>query len=378
MMDPARPISVLIVEDDHEDFLIIERHLQTVRLPAYRLERASSADEASAALADRRFDAALVDFRLAGPVNGLEFVNKMGGREAPLPFIILTGMADGELDKQAIMAGAYDYIDKMALTRELIDRAIRFAVSSFRYERDLRSAVAAATEQAAINRRILSVVSHEMRSPLSSITGYSDYIIETCAADSTRDAARKMRASCLHLQDFLTNLSEFVRLDEGAARIVEEDFDFARMLQETVDFFGPYARHKSINLRTDFDSSVSGVFSGDRLRIRQVLINVVKNAVTYTDEGSITVSAGAKDDSVEIKVADSGIGIPEEKVKALLAIDAWGPQPGRSLEGGLGIGLAISLRLLRLMNGTLEIESAEGFGTTAVISLPLERRPAVI
>lgn len=375
-MDRLAPISVLVVEDDYTDFKIIERHLDTVVVPGYRLERASSADEASAALASRQFDAALVDFRLSGGVNGLEFVNLMGGREAPLPFIILTGMEGGEIDKQAILAGAYDYIDKMALTRELIDRAIRFAVSSFRYERDLRNAVAVATEQATINRRILSVVSHEMRSPLSSIIGYSEYIVETCNTDSTCEAARKMRTGCLHLQDFLTNLSEFVRLDEGAAGIMKVDFDLARLLEETVDFFGPYARHKSIDLCTNFDPSIIGVFSGDRLRIRQVLINIIKNAVTYTDEGSIMFSATMKNNLIEIKVTDSGIGIPEEKLKSLLSIETWRPLPGRSLEGGLGIGLAISLRLLRLMSGKMEIESTEGFGTTAIITLPIERRPA--
>ena len=375
-MDFDRPIAVLVVEDDLADFRIIERHLETVRAPVYRLERASNADEASKALASGEFDVALVDFRLSSGVDGLQFVNKMGGREASLPFILLTGMEGGELDKRAILAGAYDYIDKMALTRELIDRAIRFAVSSFRYERDLRNAVKIAQEQAALNRQILSIVGHELRSPLSSIVAYADYIIDTCQTGTTRDAAERMRRGCQHLQDFLTNLSEFVRLDEGAAEIIRDDFNMATLLQETLDIFRPHAQHKLISLVTDYDRSIHETFVGDRLRIRQVLINIIKNAVTYTDEGTITISARMLDGLMEIKIVDDGVGIPSTKVKALLSVETWQPRPGRSLESGLGIGLAISIRLLRLMNGWLEIESTEGFGTTVVVNIPLESRSA--
>lgn len=367
----GEPINVLMIDDDPTDFRIIARHLETVRAPGYKVTPAADFEAARRALAEREFDVALVDYRMPGGASGLDFVNSMGGREADLPFIILTGMADGDLDRQALLAGAYDYIDKMALTRELVDRAIRFAVSSFRYERDLRAAVTTAQEQATINRRILSIVSHEMRSPLRSITGYAEHLIEHSANAPARDAARKMRAASLVLEDFLNNLSEFVRLDEGAARLSPEAFALDQMIEETVDLFLPYAHHKSIAIDTAMDASARTTVTADRLRLRQVLINIVKNAVNYSDGGAISVKARIEAGIAEIKVSDSGLGIAPEKLAALMSSDAWAPHPSRSLDGGLGIGLSICRRLLRLMSGSLRLESAEGFGTTVTITIPV-------
>lgn len=368
---PGQPLKVLMVDDDPVDFRILERHLETVRAPGYRLRHAPDFESARRALGEQEFDAALVDYRLPGGASGLEFVNSMGGREASLPFVILTGMSDGDLDRQALLAGAYDYIDKMAMTRELVDRAVRFAVTSFRYERDLRAAVAEAKEQATINRRILSIVSHEMKSPLRSITGYAEHLMAQSASAPARDAAAKMRAASLVLEDFLNNLSEFVRLDEGAARLQPEPFALHQLLQETVDLFAPYAHHKGIMIAAAVDASARAVVVADRLRLRQVLINNVKNAVTYSDGGAIAVAAKIDGAAAEIKVSDAGVGMPADKIAALMSSDAWGPHPSRTLDGGLGIGLSICRRLLRLMGGVLRLESAEGFGTTATIIFPV-------
>lgn len=365
------PLKVLMVDDDPVDFRIVVRHLETMRAPGYRLQHAGDLKTARRMLSDEAFDAALVDFRMQGSASGLEFVNSMGGREAPLPFVILTGMSDGDLDRQALLAGAHDYIDKMAMTRELVDRAIRFAVTSFRYERDLRAAVAAAQEQATINRRILSIVSHEMKSPLRSITGYAEHLMAQSASAPTRDAAGKMRAASLVLEDFLNNLSEFVRLDEGAAQLQPESFALHHMLQETVDLFAPYAHHKGIVIAAAVDASARAIVTADRLRLRQVLINIVKNAVTYSDGGTIVVAAKVDGGAVEIKVSDAGVGMPAAKIAALMSSGVWEPHPSRTLDGGLGIGLSICRRLLQLMGGVLHLESAEGFGTTATIVVPM-------
>lgn len=365
------PLKVLMVDDDPVDFRIVVRHLETVRAPAYRLQHAGDLETARRMLGEEAFDAALVDFRMPGGASGLEFVNSMGGREATLPFVILTGMSDGDLDRQALLAGAYDYIDKMAMTRELVDRAIRFAVTSFRYERDLRAAVAVAQEQATINRRILSIVSHEMKSPLRSITGYAEHLMAQSASAPARDAAGKMRAASLLLEDFLNNLSEFVRLDEGAARLNPEPVALDQLLKETVDLFAPYAQHKGIAIAAVVDRSARASVIADRLRLRQVLINVVKNAVTYSDGGVITIAARIEGGAVEITITDDGIGMPASKIAALMSSEAWGPHPSRTLDGGLGIGLSICRRLLRLMGGALRLESAEGFGTTATIIMPV-------
>jgi signal transduction histidine kinase len=289
----------------------------------------------------------------------------------------MTGMESTKLDAEALLTGAYDYIDKLALTRDLVDRAIRFAIKSHQYERRLREAVAEAKEQASINSNILSIVSHEMKSPISSIVGYCDFLIKKAASDTTKDAAVKMKAASVHLEDFLRNLSEFVRLDNGGAKIAIAEFDIAKMLDETVAFFQPYAQHKGIALVLECNESISDTFAGDRLRIRQVLINLLKNAVTYSDGGVIQVVATIENDLLRVTITDQGVGMAESKVAAILSDEIAPQAPGQALDGGLGLGLSIVRRLLLLMKGRFTLESAEGFGTSVAFEIPLERRASI-
>ncbi len=372
-MTSANNRRILVLEDDEQDFRILERHLESLRLPSYSLVRAESVEAARLAIADNEFDAALVDYRLSNGESGIDFIRELGGREAAFPSIIMTGLESSALDAEALLTGAYDYVDKLAITRDLVDRSIRFAIKSHEYEKRLRDAVAEAKEQASINSNILSIVSHEMRSPISSIVGYCDFLIKQASSDTTQDAAKKMKAASVHLEDFLRNLSEFVRLDSGAAKLSKSMFSTLEMLEETIAFFQPYAQHKGIALCLHADDSVDANFVGDRLRIRQVLINLLKNAVTYSDGGRISVSATIKENRLCVSVNDQGVGISDDRVAAILAEDIKPQAPGITLDGGLGLGLSIVRRLLLLMKGRFSLESAEGFGTTAGFEVPLER-----
>lgn len=363
---------VLVVEDDAQDFRILARHLESLTRPRYALTRAADFDEARLAIADTEFDIALVDYRLSNIASGLDFIVELGGREASFPAILLTGLDTGDADREALLSGAYDYIDKLSLTRDLVDRSIRFAIQSHAYEKKLRAAVEAATEQASINRNILSVVSHEMKSPISSLIGYCDFLIEGAACETSRDAAKKMKTASIHLEDFLRNLSEFVRLDAASAQPRKSEFRMRTLLEETIAFFQPYAQHKGIALTLETSDTIDATAFGDQLRIRQILINLLKNAVNYSDGGSIRVTGDLVDGRLNVAVADEGVGMSEAKVAAILSDEITPQPPGASLEGGLGLGLSIVRRLLRLMNGRLILESALGFGTTAGFSIPVE------
>lgn len=365
-------LNVLVLEDDELDYRVLARHLESVSKPKYILHKAETVEEALQVLADNEIDVSLIDYRLSNGKSGIEFVREVGGREADFPLIMLTGMDSSALDKEAILSGAYDYIDKLSLSRELVDRAIRFAITSHEYERQLRFTSEKFEEQATLNRNILAVVSHEMKSPISSLIGYCDYLIENCGTQTTRDAVHKMKSATVHLEDFLRNLSEFVRLDSGAARISAIEFDLESMLSDTVSFFTSYTNHKGILIETVFDRSIEGAFIGDRLRIRQVLINIIKNAINYSDQGKITVTAKVVDEILHVEITDEGVGIPDSKLKIIKGDKSVRQSPGEGIETGLGLGLSISRRLLKLMQGQFTIESAVGFGTTAGFTVPLK------
>ncbi|HRX38763.1 MAG: hybrid sensor histidine kinase/response regulator [Parvularculaceae bacterium] len=364
-------LNVLVLEDDELDYNILVRHLETLRVPIYRLTRASTVDEAREAIFAQNFDAALIDYRLSSGMTGLDFVRELGGRQAPFPIILLTGMSDSDLDRDALLSGVYDYIDKLSLTRELADRAIRFAISGHRYERQLREAVAQAHEQAMINRKILSIVSHELKAPLSSQVALCDFLMEQYESAIATEAVTKVRACAFRQIDFLNNLSEFVRLESDAAKVHPETFNLSEMLAEVTDLFEPAARHKGVSIVLEIGDGADGEVFADRLRLRQVMINLVKNAVQYSDDGAITVSARRIDEGLRLEVRDEGDGIPKDKIAMILSHQTIRPRPGEDFDGGLGIGLSICRRLISLMGGVFTIESARGAGVAAIATLPL-------
>jgi signal transduction histidine kinase len=370
MTDDKPPVNILILEDDDLDFEILRRRLAEDP-DRYQLTRAITIADACALAARGGVDAALVDFKLTAGATGLDFVNAVGGREAAFPIILLTGLDDKRLCADALAVGAYDFLDKSDLDAGTADRSIRFALSSFHYERRLRAAMREAAEQAEINRRILAIVGHEMHSPLRSIIGYCDVIASESGGFPARDAAGKMKSAATHLEDFLRNLTEYVKLDGGGAKLIEERFNLRALVEETADFFRPYAAHKLIRLETRaHDADV--LIEADRLRLRQILINLLRNAITHSDEGSILVTAQAGQDSLELSVEDNGVGMPAKMIEAILEDRFAARSEGAGPGGGLGIGLTICRRLLALMHGNLAIESAPGVGTTVRICAPLK------
>jgi len=371
-MQIKESINVLVLEDDELDFKVLVRHLSTCRNPEYKLRRAVTIEDAKRIINTIEIDVALVDYRLTGGTYGLDFVKSLGGREANFPMIILTGMDSTDLDKQAIFSGAYDYIEKLSMSRDLIDRSIRFSISSHQYEQKLRKMVTKAEEQATINHNMLSIVSHEMKAPVRSVIDYCNRLMKKSPAQNSHQEIASMKSAAIHLEAFLQNLSEFVRLDNDSAKPNKFAFDLKSMIIDTIAFFAPFAEHKDITLIQDIIIRDEN-YLGDSLRIRQILMNLLKNAITYSDQGAVKVTVRINNEMLFVEVKDQGIGIPKAKLDMLLDNAFIQPAPDYSFEGGLGIGLTISKQLLNLLGGTLILESTPAVGTTAKFFVPIEK-----
>ncbi|MEO0612421.1 MAG: hybrid sensor histidine kinase/response regulator [Pseudomonadota bacterium] len=365
-------IFVLLLEDDPEDALIIRRHLSAVKDRDYHIHHASDPEAAARLIKAHSFDVALIDYSLPGGETGLGFVETLGGRDSAFPAILLTGLNDSNLNRDALNAGTFDFLDKLGLSRDLIDRSIQFSMRNHLNERRLRNAKKGAEFQARENQRLLAVVSHELKSPLASLIGYSDFIIANASSTPTRDAASNMKTASIFLQDFLRNLSEYVRLNQGAATLDSQPVVLADELPEIVALFHPYAVHKAITLTADIDLPAGRTVSVDRVRLRQILINILRNAITYTDDGAVTLQATMRNGVLTCEIKDEGIGMSAQDVENLNAgIHRLDAADG-ALTGGLGIGLRICREILVLMRGPMHLASTEGFGTTVTVRIPLD------
>jgi signal transduction histidine kinase len=225
-----------------------------------------------------------------------------------------------------------------------------------------------------VKDRALATLAHDIRSPIGAIDGYCSNVedgIYGPITDGQRRAMGRVRMAGRHLLSLLENVMDMVRLDAGAVTLDATPVRLRAVAGEAIDLLGPTAaaRLQSLTLADGVDVTVSG----DQARIRQVLVNLLGNAVKFTPEGgSVTVTTGARDADGkswgEVRVSDTGPGIPEGERAAIF--EPYYRSAGTARAPGVGLGLAISRALVVRMGGALALESEVGTGSSFIMALP--------
>jgi two-component system sensor histidine kinase RpfC len=244
----------------------------------------------------------------------------------------------------------------------------------------LHAAIAAAKQANEAKSRFLANMSHELRTPLNGVIGMGDLLRETRLSHEQRELVGTLHSSAYSLLDLIENVLDIAKIESGKINIENKALDLYAVVNAVINMLSPTGEAKNLLVSCSIDPGTPFSLKGDHQHLRQVLINLVNNAIKFTDEGSVNLRVfrvGGSDSNPRIRfeVKDTGVGIPAESLDTIFDDFTQAEQSSIRSYGGTGLGTAISKELVELMGGDIGVESEHYKGSKFWFELPFEALP---
>jgi signal transduction histidine kinase len=302
--------------------------------------------------------------RMVGPIGVIEAgAARIGGGDLGHRISVSTGDELEALARQFNEMAGHLEAERAGLERRVAERTAELEEKS-------RQLALASTHKS----QFLANMSHELRTPLNAILGFAELLLDGVYGPlppKTRQVVERVQANGAHLLGLINDVLDLSKIEAGQLALTFDKYDLAATVRSVASATEPLAQAKSLALSTTIDGPLAPA-TGDERRIRQVLLNLVGNAIKFTDSGSVKVVARQRDGEIEIDVSDTGPGIPEtDRERIFEEFQQLDSSPTRS-KGGTGLGLAISRRIAELHGGRIMLMSTLGRGATFRIVLPID------
>ncbi len=357
------PLRLLIVDDSDSDAEIVSYILEDPKIRrTYQSFRATDIFSTLESLKLESFDLILLDLGLPDS-EGVESVERVM-RHANCPIIVLSGQNDETVAIQAVQIGAQDYLLKDELNARTLEKAILYSIERYALNQKLELATEKAEAANKAKSDFLAVMSHEFRTPMNGIIGNLNLLRSLNLPSQAIELLRTMETCADSEMALIGDLLDISSIDAGKLHIEAQAFDPHELIQSALKIINFAAKSKGLDLFTSIDPGVPKVFVSDQHRLRQILVNLLGNAIKFTNKGEVRLKVQRTGiNELFFSVQDTGVGIDPEQIPYVFDAFTQVDSSYKRRHQGTGLGLTICKRLVEMMGGKIGVESQVGIGS---------------